>query len=281
VKALEIRELLDRHGLRLHRDRGQSFLLGESQAERLAELAGVEVDDTVIEVGTGLGALTRALAARASRVISVEVDAGLVRVLQSEALLPENVELLHADARELDFSDLIVGAAGPCRLVANLPYSVATPLLRQWLDMGEALVDWSVMVQREVGARLLAEPGSRDYGSLSVLHRLCVDVELATQLGGERFYPAAKVRSSFLRITPCRSREVGRDELRAVERLARSAFGQRRKMLANSLADFVKESPGTFAEAGVSPRDRPQSVSPEQWLALARGLLAGSGDAST
>lgn len=272
MKALEVRELLDRHGLRLHRDRGQNFLLGESHAERLATLAGVDSADTVIEVGTGLGALTRALASRASRVVTVEVDAGLVRVLEIEGLLPDNVELLHADARRVDFAALAASAPGSCRLVANLPYSVATPLLRQCLDLGDSLVGWSVMVQREVGARLLAETGSRDYGSLSVLHRLCVEVQLCTQLGGQRFYPAAKVRSSFLRMTPLRARQVDRDELCEVERLVRCAFGQRRKMLGNSLADFVSESPEAFEAAGVSLRDRPQSVAPERWLALAREL---------
>lgn len=277
MKAIEVRELLERYGLQLHRDRGQNFLLGESQAARLATLAGVGGSDTVIEVGTGLGALTRALASRASRVVTIEVDAGLVRVLESEALLPGNVELLHADARQVDFAALAAVAPGPCRLVANLPYSVATPLLRQWLDLENAFVDRSVMVQREVAARLLAETGSRAYGSLSVLHRLCVDVELATQLGGERFYPAARIRSSFLRMTPRSSREADGRELREVERLVRSAFGQRRKMLGNSLAEVAQQSPGAFEAAGVSLRDRPQSVPPERWLALARALSGTPG----
>ena len=272
MKAVEVRALLDRHGLRLHRDRGQNFLLGESHADRLATLAGVVEADTVIEVGTGLGALTRALAARAARVVTIEVDAGLVRALESEALLPGNVELIHADAREVDFEALAGRAAGPCRLVANLPYSVATPLLRQWLDLDHAFVDRSVMVQREVGVRLLAETGSRDYGSLSVLHRLCVEVELATQLGGDRFYPAARIRSSFLRMRPRAAREVDAQELRVVEKIVRTAFGQRRKMIGNSLAQAVAEAPGAFEAAGVSPRDRPQDVSPGAWLALARAL---------
>ncbi len=276
MKAVEVRALLDRHGLRLHRDRGQNFLLGESHADRLAVLAGVQEADTVIEVGTGLGALTRALASRASRVVTIEVDAGLVRALESESLLPDNCELLHADAREVDFAALASAAPGPCRLVANLPYSVATPLLRQWLDLDRAFVDWSVMVQREVAARLLAETGSRDYDSLSVLHRLCVDVELATQLGGDRFYPAARIRSSFLRMTPHAAREVDAPELRAVEKLLRSAFGQRRKMIGNSLAEAVREAPGAFEAAGVSPRDRPQSISADQWLALVRALSAAT-----
>ena len=97
MKAAEIRELLARYGLRLHRDRGQNFLLGAAQAERLSELSGTGPDDTVIEVGTGLGALTRALASRAKRVVTLEIDSGLVRVLREQSLLPDSVELVHAD----------------------------------------------------------------------------------------------------------------------------------------------------------------------------------------
>ncbi|MFP6578470.1 MAG: 16S rRNA (adenine(1518)-N(6)/adenine(1519)-N(6))-dimethyltransferase RsmA [Myxococcota bacterium] len=273
MKAARIRELLDRHGLRLHRERGQNFLLGEAPAERLAALAGVEAGDTVLEVGTGLGTLTRALAARAARVVTIEIDSGLVRALKSESLLPENVELLHADARDLDLGAMAAKIEGRVRLVANLPYSAATPLLRRCLDWGPVFEDWSVMVQREVGKRLLAEPGSRDYGSLSVLHQLCVDVELATQLGGERFFPRAKVRSSFLRITPQRTPRVRPEVLPVVERIARAAFNQRRKMIGNSLSALAPDADALaawFAAAGVSSKERPQALLPERWLALAQ-----------
>ena len=143
--------------------------------------------------------------------------------------------------------------------------------------LGEQTSESALLAIREVAARLLAETGSRAYGSLSVLHRLCVDVELATQLGGERFYPAARIRSSFLRMTPRSSREADGRELREVERLVRSAFGQRREMLGNSLAEVAQQSPGAFEAAGVSLRDRPQSVPPERWLALARALSGTPG----
>ena len=263
--------------LRLHRDRGQNFLLGAAQAERLSELSGTGPDDTVIEVGTGLGALTRALASRAKRVVTLEIDSGLVRVLREQSLLPDSVELVHADALDVDFGSWIALADGPVRVVANLPYSVATPLLRLLLDFRSQLVDWSVMVQWEVGKRLLAAPGGRDYSSLSVLHSLCVDVEATAQLGGDRFYPPARVRSAFLRMTPRSPDRLEPSDLENVERLVRAAFNQRRKMLANSLSSFVSKEEGEeIAEVlrlhGIEPGDRPQTVAPPEWLALSRAL---------
>lgn len=277
MKAVEIRELLTRYGLRLHRDRGQNFLLGAAQAERLSELSGTGPADTVIEIGTGLGTLTRALASRAKRVVTLEIDAGLVRVLREESLLPEPVELVHADALAVDLGSLIGGADGPVRVVANLPYSAATPLLRRLLDLRSQLVDWSVMVQWEVGKRLLAAPGGADYGSLNVLHRLCVEVEATAQLGGERFYPPARIRSSFLRMTPRSPETLAPSDLGDVERLVRAAFNQRRKILANSLGSFVPKEEGreisdVLGHHGIAPGDRPQTVAPEQWLALSRAL---------
>ena len=125
-----LRELLDRHGLHLSRDLGQNFLTDADLALDLARRAGAREGDFVIEVGTGLGVLTRAIASLADRVRTVEVDSGLVRALEAESLLPENVELVHADAREIDWPGWIEAAGAPVRLIANLPYSVATPLLR-------------------------------------------------------------------------------------------------------------------------------------------------------
>jgi 16S rRNA (adenine1518-N6/adenine1519-N6)-dimethyltransferase len=123
VNASAVRAVLARHRLLARRDLGQNFLIDDAMAVRLVELAGVEPGETVIEIGAGLGTLTQALAARAGRVVAIEIDAGLVRALRAERLLPENVELLHADALTVDLAGL---AGGPTRLVASLPYSVAS-----------------------------------------------------------------------------------------------------------------------------------------------------------
>ena len=283
----ELRALLDRHGLRLSRDLGQNFLTDAELADELARLAGASADDFVIEVGTGLGVLTRALAARARRVRTVEVDAGLVRALEAESLLPENVELVHADARTLDWEAWIREAEGPVRVIANLPYSVATPLLRRLLDLRDVLEDWSVMIQSEVAERLVASTGERAYGSLTVLHRLSADVDRIARVSPARFFPRPKVDSSFVRVWPRANSPLQPGELERVERLARAAFNQRRKRITNGLARIAERTWPALDRAGqrealealltgvgVDPGTRPERVEPEAWLALARAFAA-------
>ena len=278
MSAAEVRGILARHGLAPSRGRGQNFLVDDRVAAELVALAGVETDDSVIEIGTGLGILSRALAARAARVLTLEVDAGLVRALEAEKLLPANATLRHADALALDWPAL-VRERGATRVVANLPYAVSAPLLRGLLDLRGALRDWSVMIQRDVADRLLAAPGSRSYSSLTVLHRLCVTLRRERDLAPGLFFPVPGVRSSFVRMTP-RPDAPADDELARVERLARAAFGQRRKMLANALRSATLdgagggETVGLCQAAGVDPRARAESLAPERFVALARAFAA-------
>ncbi len=274
----EVRAFLARHHLAAHRDRGQNFLVDDRLAAKLVALAGVEGGDTVLEIGTGLGLLTRALAARATRVISIEVDAGLVRALREERSLPANVELVHADALALDLRALTAGAAGPLRAVGNLPYAVASPLLRRLLDLRDRLADWSVMVQREVAERITARPGSRAYGSLAVIHAWCVTAQRALDLHPRCFHPVPRVTSRFLRLTP---RDGGGEgdlrpgELDRLEPWLRGAFGHRRKTLRGALRAAAPDraDPGPLlAELGIPERARPAELAPGTWLQLARRL---------
>ncbi|MCP4907328.1 MAG: ribosomal RNA small subunit methyltransferase A [bacterium] len=281
----ELRALLDRHGLRLSRDLGQNFLIDPAVADDLARRAGASEGDLVIEVGTGLGVLTRALAARADRVRSVEIDSGLVRALREESLLPENVELVHADAREIDWDGWLREVGQPVRVIANLPYSVATPLLRRLLDLRDGLEDWSVMIQTEVAERLVADTGERAYGSFTVLHRLAADVEPLARLAPGRFFPRPKVDSSFIRVWPRAKSPLGEGELERVERLVRAAFSQRRKRVTNGLARIAERTwpevdkagqrealEALLEKVGIDSGVRPERIEPEGWLALARAL---------
>jgi 16S rRNA (adenine1518-N6/adenine1519-N6)-dimethyltransferase len=291
MNVSRLRELLDRHALRLSRDLGQNFLTDSELADDLARRAGASPEDLVIEVGTGLGVLTRALAARTGRVRTVEIDSGLVRVLREESLLPDNVELVHADAREIDWQAWIDESDRPVRVIANLPYSVATPLLRQLLDLAGQLEDWSVMIQREVADRLVAETGSREYGSFTVLHRLVADVDTIAKVSPAAFFPRPKVDSSFVRVWPRAKSPLRPGELLQVERLVRAAFSQRRKRVTNGLARIAEkhwpdlEKPArrdqladVLRSVEIDPDSRPERIAPEYWLALARQLQGDPGD---
>lgn len=274
----EVRAFLERHGLLARRDLGQNFLVDDALAERLAELAGVAAGDAVIEIGTGLGILTRALARRAARVLSLEVDAGLVRALRAEERLPANVELVHADALTYDWLARARELGDDVRVVANLPYAVSGPLLRRLLDGADVLADWSVMLQREVAQRLRAQPGTKDYSSLSVLHRLRVEISRELELSPGCFFPRPRVRSSFLRMTPRADAPLGGGELPDVERVVRAAFANRRKTLSNSLRGARIAEPErirrALARAGIAPAARAEALRPEELLALARALRA-------
>lgn len=273
-----IRDTLSRHGLRLQRDRGQNFLVEEAMAERLASLAGVEAGNFVIEVGTGLGVLTRALAKRAAHVQTIEIDSGLVKALRADDLLPANVELVHADALEVDFESLIASRTeASVRVVANLPYSAASPLLRKLLDLRHVVADWSVMLQRELADRLVAEPGTKEYGSLTVLHALCTDVSKQLDLKPGCFFPAPKVESSFVRIWPRANTPLADGELLQVEKMVRAVFNQRRKTILNGLRGSGDREAllAALESVGIDPGVRAEKLEPERLLALARALEMG------
>ncbi|HEY8493657.1 MAG TPA: 16S rRNA (adenine(1518)-N(6)/adenine(1519)-N(6))-dimethyltransferase RsmA [Myxococcota bacterium] len=284
-----LRALLARRGLAAHRARGQNFLVDPALAAAIAESAGLAPDETVIEIGPGLGILTRALAARARRVVAIEIDAGLVRALAEEGGLPDHVELVHADALEVDLAALAERLGPAVRVVANLPYSVSAPILRRLLDVRDRLRGWLVLVQREMALRLVARPGDPDYGSLAVLHALCVRIERVRDLPPACFHPVPKVTSTLVRVTPLEdgplaARAGGRDELAEVERVVRAAFGKRRKTLVNALRSGLEPAPeleelhGALARLGIDRRSRAEALAPDAFLALARALR-GSGPA--
>jgi 16S rRNA (adenine1518-N6/adenine1519-N6)-dimethyltransferase len=274
VSASRARAFLEQHGLAAHRDRGQNFLHDERVAERLVTLAGVTPEEGVIEIGTGLGMLTRVLAAQARQVETIEIDAGLVRALEATGL-PGNVRLHHADALEIDLAGLLRELGPPARVVANLPYSVATPLLRRFIDLGTGVRGVAVMVQRELAQRIRARPGSPDYGSLAVLHAWTMTLGEAIDLPASCFFPAPKVTSTFLCMSP---RETGltHAELLSYEALLRAGFAHRRKTLVNSLARAAdihgSRTAAALREIGIAERARAEQLDPGQWLEVARRL---------
>ena len=294
--AAAAREFLQRHGLAPHRERGQNFLWDEQLAAKLVRLAGVRAEDAVLEVGTGLGILTRALASQARRVATLEVDAGLVRALRAESALPREVALHHADALEQDLAGLAAALGPPVRVVANLPFSAAAPLLRVFLGMAPLLEGWGVTVQREMAARIGAAPGERGYGSLAVLHAWLARPGPRLDLHPRCFYPVPRVTSTFLTLTPRppapsaghadphtsppratpSADPPSAAELPRLEALLRAGFAHRRKTLANSLAHAAGLNPAEvrrrLAQHGLPPAARAQQLSPATWLSLARTI---------
>ncbi|HEX2193136.1 MAG TPA: 16S rRNA (adenine(1518)-N(6)/adenine(1519)-N(6))-dimethyltransferase RsmA [Acidimicrobiales bacterium] len=262
----EVRDLLVRNGLAPSRARGQHFVADANTVRRVARLAGVGPGDRVVEVGAGLGSLTLALAETGASVVAVEIDRGLVGVLQ-EVVGHTNVRVVEGDALRLDWNALL--GDGTWTLVANLPYNVATPLLADLLDHIPAITRMLVMVQREVGERLAARPGSEAYGAVSVKVSYWARAAVVGRVPASVFLPVPNVESVLVEIRRRPAPAVGSDvDPEWLFALVNAGFGQRRKMLRRSLAGLV--SPTAFTAAGVRPEARAEELGVEDWGRLAR-----------
>lgn len=254
---------LESRGLAPRRSLGQNFVVDANTVRRIARLAGVGPGDHVIEVGAGLGSLTLALAETAAEVLAVEIDNHLVPILQDNTADCANVTVVHGDAMELDWHTLL--AASPkWTLVANLPYNVATPLIADLLDFVPEITAMLVMVQKEVGERLVAAPRAEAYGAVSVKVAYWATGSVVGIVPPTVFLPRPNVDSALVRIDrrsePAVGPEVSRDDLFA---LVRAGFGQRRKMLRRSLATLVDAE--AFAAAGVDPTARAEELDVHAW----------------
>lgn len=270
-----LREVIRRHGLVAKKSLGQNFLFDLNLACRIARAAEPLTGVTVLEVGPGPGGLTRALLALgATRVIAVERDGRAIAALQEIAAhYPGQLEIVAADALAFDPKPQL--AHGRARIVANLPYNIATALLVNWVS-AEPWPPWYdsavLMFQREVAERIVAEPGSKSYGRLSVLVQWRCEARILFDVNAAAFVPPPKVTSSVLHIVP-RQAPLACDR-KLLETVTQAAFGQRRKMLRQSLRSLGVDVPALIAEAGLDPTARAEDISVHGFVALARALAA-------
>ena len=254
--------------------------MSERVPRRIIDLAGLQADDTVIEVGVGLGALTRPLSAVVARVIGLEADAGIVRMHEKEQDLPANVTLIHADVLKVDLAGL-VEPDRRLKIVANLPYSISSPFLFRLIDLAERMDSAVVMLQKEVAQRLMARPGTREYGVPTVLFAACAEVRPLLAVAPAEFHPRPKVDSLVVRIAfqpqPARVTGLGSFDRALFTRIVHAVFGQRRKTLLNGLAGMVPGGDKTrLAErvraAGIDPSTRAETLGLEDFVGLTRSL---------
>ena len=272
-----LREVIARHGLAAKKSLGQNFLLDLNLTAKVARAAGDLQGATVIEVGPGPGGLTRALLmAGAERVIAIERDERCLDALaEIAAHYPGRLDVVNGDAMETDFAALAPEAHGKVRIVANLPYNIGTELLVRWLTPDAwppFYASMTLMFQREVAQRIVAEPGDKAYGRLGVLAGWRTVSKIAFDLPPQAFTPPPKVTSSVVHIVP-------RAEPLAVEpnRLAKiteAAFGQRRKMLRQSVKSLGGEA--LLARAGIDATRRAETLSVAEFVALANASQTGS-----
>lgn len=277
-----LREALKELGLSAKKSLGQNFLLDLNITRRIARAAGPLEGASVLEIGPGPGGLTRALLLEgAAKVVAVERDERFRPILSRiESHSQGRLSVLFQDALRADFA-AIAAETGVSRVAANLPYNIATPLIVHWLTAGRWLPWFDkliVMVQREVGERLVAEPGSEDYGRLAVLAQYRARPRILFTLPPSVFVPPPKVASALVEIVP-QAQAPDAVPISFLERVTAAAFGQRRKMLRSSLASLGADTAALIQNAGIDPAQRAERLTIADFVSLARELARQKGQA--
>jgi 16S rRNA (adenine1518-N6/adenine1519-N6)-dimethyltransferase len=269
-----LREVIRALGLSAKKSLGQNFLLDFNLTRRIARAAGPLENVTVVEIGPGPGGLTRALLLEGARsVVAIEKDARFLPALNAiAAAYPGRLKVVAADAMDIDFASLALPS--PARIVANLPYGVATPLLIAWLktDPWPPWFDRMVlMFQREVAERIVAPPDGKDYGRLSILSQWRTQARILFTVPAEAFTPRPKVDSALVELVPRQAPEPSCD-VGMLERVAAAAFGQRRKMLRASLRKLMPDSVAVLEGLGIDPKSRAEELPVSAFCRLANTL---------
>ena len=293
TSAARLKSLVKRNGLHLTKKLGQNFLLDERVLDSIVRAAELTEDDRVLEIGCGLGNLTKKLAETGARILACEIDHGLYAVATQELEGLPNVRAMLSDAldgashlskRLIEALEELLADGACLKVVANLPYCISTPAITALLDSPFTLDRLVLTLQKEVADRLGAKPGTKQYSYLSALMQLQCDTELLKVLSPKVFWPRPAVSSTVVRIVPKPSGQAASArDLKAFKKLARAIFRSRRKTLLNSLDNSLGISPDrdTIADrlrqAGIDPQIRGECLSPPQLLELAKALdLAGS-----
>jgi 16S rRNA (adenine1518-N6/adenine1519-N6)-dimethyltransferase len=267
-----LRDVIAKYDLAARRSLGQNFLFDLNLTGKIARAAGEIAEGTVIEIGPGPGGLTRALLAHgAKQVIAIERDPRCLGALaEISAAYPGRLTIVEGDALQVDCTKL---GQAPRRIVANLPYNIATPLIIKWLQAGPTFKSITVMVQREVADRLAAKPRTKDYGRLSILAQFLSRPRRLFDVPPRAFIPPPKVTSSVIELVPL-SEPAAPARIEDLERITQAAFGQRRKMLRQSLRSLGLEVEPLLASVEIAPTARAEELSVAQFAALARAFRA-------
>ncbi|TNE41099.1 MAG: 16S rRNA (adenine(1518)-N(6)/adenine(1519)-N(6))-dimethyltransferase RsmA [Alphaproteobacteria bacterium] len=273
-----LRDVIDAHGLRAKKALGQNFLLDLNLTRKIARAAGSLEATTVLEVGPGPGGLTRALLMEgAGRVIAIEKDERCLAALEEiSQAYPGKLEIIEGDALTLNEAEVLGESQSSVKVVANLPYNIGTALLVKWLtpQVWPPFYDsLTLMFQKEVAERIVAQPGEKNYGRLSVLCGWRTKAELLFDVPRQAFTPPPKVTSAIVRLTP-HPRPLFEADLSALEKVVAAAFGQRRKMLRQSLKSLGVPAETLLTSAGLDPTRRAETLSIEEFCALARAFAS-------
>jgi 16S rRNA (adenine1518-N6/adenine1519-N6)-dimethyltransferase len=246
---------------------GQNFLYDPSILSRIISAADLSAGDTVVEIGPGPGQLTRLLAEQARRLIAIELDPALYERLKGDFIAYRNVEIVHGDVLRFPFETLEA-----FKVVANIPYYITTPIIFRLLDAKQNLRSMTLTIQKEVAERIVARPGGKDYGVLSIMVQFHVEPELKFIIPKEAFRPMPKVDSAVIHMKIRKEPAVTVRSAAVFSRVVKTSFSHRRKTLLNSLKSFGKDIKEILSGAGIDPRRRPETLSIEEFARISDSL---------
>ncbi|NFK80397.1 16S rRNA (adenine(1518)-N(6)/adenine(1519)-N(6))-dimethyltransferase RsmA [Clostridium botulinum] len=267
MNNMNTKEIVNKYEFKFNKNLGQNFLIDESVLEDIIEGAEINKEDTVIEIGPGVGTLTKELLERAKEVYSIELDGDLIPILQEELKEYNNFTLIHKDALKIDFNELMEDKDS-IKLVANLPYYVTTPIISRLLTKKCNFKSLTIMIQKEVAERINAEPNCKEYGSLTVLVQYYCNTKIIRKVSPNSFIPRPKVDSIVIKLDRLSEPRVRVKSQKLFFNVVRSSFNMRRKTLWNSLKslNIDKESmENAFERAGIDPKRRGETLSIEEF----------------
>ena len=278
---MNLNDRLKKHHITLQKKYGQNFIGDPALLERIATVCDWQPGDRALEIGPGAGTLTRAIAREAEGVLAIEIDRRLAPLLEETLADCANVHLVFTDALKADLDALMrdtLGWDGRYKLIANLPYYITTPLIMHVLEDSEKVSELVIMVQKEVGERLCAAPGSKAYGAVTVMVQYAATVARAFDVGRHAFVPAPEVDSTILHLIPYEKRPIQAQSDAVLRRVVKAAFSQRRKTLRNSLSSLgcdkalIKQA---LEAAGIEDSRRAETLSVAEFVALADAFYEG------
>lgn len=271
-----IKNELRRQGLFPRKRLGQHFLVDPNLLNKIVRSARVEREDVVLEVGPGLGEMTLALIRKAQKVIAIEIDSKLVEQLKIKFKGIPNLEIIEADVLQFDFSSLFQQAGKPLKVVSNLPYQISTPLLFRFIENREMFTSLTLMLQKEVAQRLVATPGRKEYGPLSIFVQRVSEVSILFFIKPKAFYPPPKVDSALVELKWRKNPLTNLKDEMWFKKVVQGCFNYRRKSLINGLKYSGLRLPGDIEErmkgADLDPRRRPETLSIEEFSKLSEIL---------
>ncbi|UOW68044.1 16S rRNA (adenine(1518)-N(6)/adenine(1519)-N(6))-dimethyltransferase RsmA [Paraclostridium bifermentans] len=269
------KEVVDKHGFKFSKSLGQNFLIDDNVIDKILDGARLSEGDKIIEVGPGIGTLTREMGKVADKVVAIEIDKTLIPILKDTLDEFENIEVVNQDILKVDVQGLVNEklSGGPVKLVANLPYYITTPIVMKFLEEDIPVTDIVVMVQKEVADRMNAGPGTKDYGALSIAVQYYCDTEIVAKAPRHMFIPQPNVDSTVIGLHVREEKKYKVDSEEVFFKTVKAAFGQRRKTLLNALGtlgfldkDEIRE---VLQESNIDEKRRGETLSIEEFANLA------------